>query len=72
MNKRSFIKTLAAAAFGFAILPPATTYERVWRAIRAPIVPFWYQTSLIAHYYTKEYVEAMNKLGLTNATYMEI
>jgi len=32
MNRRSFFKTLATAAAGFTILPPATTYERVWKA----------------------------------------
>ncbi len=32
MNRRSFFRTLAAATAGFAILPPATTYSRVWKA----------------------------------------
>ena len=34
MNRRSFLRNSALALFGFAILPPATTYERVWRAER--------------------------------------
>lgn len=37
MNRRRFIGNFAAALAGFAVLPPATTYERVWRATR-PIV----------------------------------
>lgn len=37
MNTRSFLKTLANAAMGFAILPPATTYSRIWKATRPPI-----------------------------------
>lgn len=40
MNRRSFIGNLASALAGFAILPPATTYERIWRATRKP-VGFW-------------------------------
>lgn len=34
MNRRSFIGNLAGALAGFAVLPPATTYGRVWRATR--------------------------------------
>ncbi len=34
MNRRSFFRTLAAATSGFAILPPATTYSRVWKATK--------------------------------------
>lgn len=30
MNKRDFLATLAKAAAGFAILPAANTYKRVW------------------------------------------
>lgn len=37
MNRRRFIGNLAGALAGFAILPPATTYHRVWRASR-PVV----------------------------------
>lgn len=36
-TRRSFFKTLATDAAGFTILPPALTYERVWRATRAPM-----------------------------------
>jgi len=32
MNRRGFFKTLAAATAGFTILPPATTYQRIWKA----------------------------------------
>ena len=34
MNRRGFFKTIAAATAGFTILPPATTYDRVWRATK--------------------------------------
>lgn len=33
-TRRNFFKTLLTAAAGFAILPPATTYGRIWRAER--------------------------------------
>lgn len=45
MNRRGFFSTLAKAAAGFTILPAATTYERIWRVQRGPIVPVgvdWY------------------------------
>jgi hypothetical protein len=32
VDRRSFLKKAALGLFGFAILPPAKTYERVWRA----------------------------------------
>ncbi len=42
MNRRGFFKTLAVATAGFAILPPATTYQRVWKAASAIRVnPAW-------------------------------
>jgi len=34
MNRRNFFSTLATAAAGFTILPPATTYHRIWRPSR--------------------------------------
>lgn len=37
MNRRSFIGSLAGALAGFAVLPPATTYARVWAATRKPV-----------------------------------
>ena len=37
MNRRGFLKTLAAATAGFTILPPAMTYERVWKATRSQV-----------------------------------
>ncbi len=33
-SRRSFFSTLATAVAGFAILPPATTYARIWKAQR--------------------------------------
>lgn len=32
MNRRNFFNTLASAVAGFTVLPPATTYSRIWRA----------------------------------------
>lgn len=31
MNRRSFLKSLGTVATGFAILPAATTYKRIWK-----------------------------------------
>lgn len=36
MNRRSFIRNSALALFGFTVLPPTETYQRVWRA--TPVV----------------------------------
>lgn len=33
MNRRSFFAKLAVAAAGFTILPPATTYDRIWKPV---------------------------------------
>jgi hypothetical protein len=38
MNRRSFLKNSALALFGFIVLPPAETYERIWKVQRKPIV----------------------------------
>ena len=35
MNRRSFLTNSALALFGFSVLPPAKTYERIWKAQRA-------------------------------------
>jgi len=32
MNRRNFLKNSALALFGFSVLPPAKTYERIWKA----------------------------------------
>jgi len=34
VKRRTFFSTLATAALGFTILPPATTYARIWKAMR--------------------------------------
>jgi len=34
MNRRSFLSSIATAVAGFTVLPPATTYDRVWKATR--------------------------------------
>lgn len=38
MNRRSFLKNSALALLGFSVLPPAKSYERIWKA-RAVINP---------------------------------
>ncbi len=40
MNRRGFFKMLATATAGFTILPPATTYNRLWKATRV-LNPEW-------------------------------
>jgi hypothetical protein len=37
-DRRSFLKKIGLGLFGFAILPPAETYQRVWRATRPPVL----------------------------------
>jgi hypothetical protein len=37
MNRRNFLKNSALALFGFTVLPPARTYERIWKAQRKPL-----------------------------------
>lgn len=38
MNRRGFLESLLQAGIAFSILPPALTYQRVWRAERQPLV----------------------------------
>lgn len=38
-SRRSFFKQLIMGAASFAILPPATTYERLWKAQRQIVLP---------------------------------
>ena len=40
MNRRSFFAKLALGAATFTILPPATTYGRIWKA-RREVNPNW-------------------------------
>ncbi len=35
MKRRFFLKNSAPALFGFTVLPPAETYQRIWKAQRA-------------------------------------
>ena len=43
MNRRGFFKMFATAMAGFTILPPATTYDRIWKAQRlVKVVPLDY------------------------------
>ena|SRR5688572_6722301 len=46
MNRRSFLAALGA----FAILPPATTYSRVWRADRSEIMASHYRANRLGVY----------------------
>jgi len=43
-NRRSFFKQLALGAASFAILPSASTYERIWKP--KAIVPVRYEVNL--------------------------
>jgi len=45
MNRRSFLKNSALALFGFSLLPPAETYERIWKVQRNPIINPSYVTA---------------------------
>lgn len=61
MNRRGFFGAMGALVGGFMILPPATTYQRIWKVTRdttivleqvaTPVVlltPFRYLDSLVA------------------------
>lgn len=39
MKRRNFIGSLLAIGAGFSILPPATTYGRIWTAEKKVIIP---------------------------------
>lgn len=39
MNRRNFISGVLAAAAGFAILPAATTYGRIWKPAKELWIP---------------------------------
>jgi hypothetical protein len=68
MNRRSFLRTLAGATAAFTILPPATTYSRVWRATSQQriIVPYWYQTEVFTRCYDDTYLESMQLTYIEN------
>ena len=53
MNRRSFFKTLAAATAGFTILPPATTYQRIWKA----------QTQIVNPEYVNAHFDPIQYIG---------
>jgi len=36
IDRRDFISRFAGALAGFAVLPAATTYTRLWKAVRVP------------------------------------
>ena len=38
MNRRSFLSNLVKAAGLFTILPPASTYDRIWKASRPEFI----------------------------------
>jgi hypothetical protein len=39
INRRNFLRGLLAAGASFTVLPPAATYERIWRATRPEWIP---------------------------------
>lgn len=56
MNRRGFLGTLGKVVAGFTILPPATTYNRIWRATKKPV--YWNDG---VHFYSEEYLVAMRR-----------
>jgi hypothetical protein len=40
MNRRAFFRKLVLGTAAFSILPPATTYSRIWKATRQ-VNPMW-------------------------------
>jgi len=55
-TRRNFLSSLLTAGAAFAVLPPATTYSRVWRAARAPFDPSWeWMASPWSRYESKHY-----------------
>jgi hypothetical protein len=56
MNRRGFFSALAKVTVGFTVLPAATTYSRIWRVQRGPIIPIeleWYNR--LPHWYAINY-----------------
>lgn len=41
MNRRNFLRNVLVAGASFAVLPPATTYSRIWKAERQIVNPDW-------------------------------
>jgi hypothetical protein len=39
MNRRGFFSRLGLVTAGFAILPSATTYERIWKPVTGVLTP---------------------------------
>lgn len=39
ITRRTFFRNSALALFGFSVLPPATAYERIWKAERRVVGP---------------------------------
>lgn len=50
MNRRNFLGKLLVAGAGFAVLPPATTYSRIWKAQRYVINPDWENANFICEF----------------------
>ncbi len=38
MNRRNFLSNIVKAAGLFTILPPSTTYERIWKATKPELI----------------------------------
>jgi len=64
MNRRSFLRNSALALFGFTVLPPAETYQRVWRATKAPVqmITFWTQTARASYCFDQEYLRMQDMI----------
>jgi hypothetical protein len=86
-TRRAFFATLSTAVAGFTILPPATTYQRIWKATRtidfepwvnqmpnlvpAISIPFWHQTTCRYRHLDKGYLELLESMIENNPDYFK-
>ena len=65
MNRRNFLNLIAKAGACFSILPPANTYDRLWKATKGPLInPEWVNAKYeiawyerLPHYIAKAQIE---------------
>jgi hypothetical protein len=53
MNRRGFFSRLGLVTAGFAILPSATTYERIWKPATGVLTPLNPETTNWRDFYGK-------------------
>lgn len=59
MNRRGFLSTLGAAVAGFTVLPPATTYSRIWKARK--LAPFNHQLIGYTQCFYQRYIKELER-----------